>query len=90
MIDRRLPRRESNRVYRAGFIFNIVTQILHDGTRCLADIRLLQQESALMKLMGMKRLPCTDIDADAAYFKLFGIAYSLLALVWVAKLSSMR
>ena len=31
--------------------------MLHDGARCLADVRQLQQESALMKLLGMSRLP---------------------------------
>ena len=57
MIDRRLPRREGNRVYPAIVIFSTVMLILHEGARCLVDIRLLQQESVLMKLMGMKRLP---------------------------------
>ena len=31
--------------------------MLNEGARCLSDMRLLQQESALMNLLGMKRLP---------------------------------
>ena len=55
MIDRRLSRRDSNRAYPASVIFNTLMLMLHDGARCLADVRLLKQESALMNLLGMNR-----------------------------------
>ena len=41
----------------ASVIFNTFMVMLHDGARCLADVRQLKQESALMNLLGMSRLP---------------------------------
>ena len=51
MIARLLPRRGSNRAYPASIIFKTLMRMLHDGARCLADVRLLKQESALMGMI---------------------------------------
>ena len=55
MIDRRLPQRDSNRDCPASVIFNTLMLLLHNGARCLADVRYLKQESAPMNLLGMSR-----------------------------------
>ena len=51
MIARLLPRRGSNRAYPASIFFKTLMRMLHDGARCLADVRLLKQESALMGMI---------------------------------------
>lgn len=51
MIARLLPRRGSNRAYPASIFFKTLMRMLHDGARCLADVRLLKQESALMGMV---------------------------------------
>ena len=55
MIDQRLPQRDSNQACPASVIFNTLMLLLHDGARCLADVRYLKQESAPMNLLGMSR-----------------------------------
>ena len=38
--------------------------MLHDGARCLEDVRHIRQDKALRKLLGLRRLPSADMLGD--------------------------
>ena len=52
-----MPKGERNRAFRSSTIFNTFMLMLHDGAKCLDDVRQLQRESALLKLFGIDKLP---------------------------------
>ncbi len=56
-LDRAMPVAGSNRGYAASTVFNTFMLLLHEGGRCLDDVRHLKCEPALMKLFGFKRVP---------------------------------
>ena len=58
LIDSSMPRPGSNRGYRHSAIFNTFMLMLHEGASCLDDVRHLRGESALMKLLGFRTIPC--------------------------------
>jgi len=54
-IDRLLPKAGRSRAYATSQLFNTFMLMLHDGARCLDDVRRLRQEPALMQLLGLKQ-----------------------------------
>ena len=57
LVDRLMPVAGRNRAYPSSVIFNTFMLMLHDGARCLDDVRILKQEAGLMRLMGLGQLP---------------------------------
>ena len=57
LIERLMPKAQRNRAYRSSTVFNTFMLMLHEGAKCLDDVRLLRQESALMGMLGIKQLP---------------------------------
>ena len=56
-VDRFMPAPGSNRGYRPSLLFSTFMLMKHDGAKCLEDVRHLQHESGLMKLLGFEKLP---------------------------------
>ena len=52
-----MPKGGRNRACESSLIFNTFMLMLHEGAQCLNDVRVLRKEFALMKLMGMNKLP---------------------------------
>ncbi len=57
IIDRLLPRAGRGRAYAASAVISTFMLMLHDGARCLEDVRLLRRERPLMRMIGLARLP---------------------------------
>jgi len=53
---RALKSRSKTRLCRSK-LFNTFMLMLHDDANCLDDVRHLREEGALMKLLGLRRLP---------------------------------
>ncbi len=56
-VDQLMPKGAHNRAFRSSAIFNTFMLMLHDGAKCLDDVRLLQRKSALLRLFGINKLP---------------------------------
>ena len=57
-VDRLMPKTErGNRTYRSSTIVNTFMLMLHEGGRCLDDVRRLRDESALLKILGIPKVP---------------------------------
>ena len=54
----------SNRGYRPSDVVSLWMLMLHDGARCLEDVRPIRQDKALRKLSGLRRLPRADLLGD--------------------------
>ena len=59
-IDALMPGPGSNRGCRASAIFHTFMLMLHEGGKCLDDVRHLRKEPALMKLPGFRSVPCSS------------------------------
>ena len=57
LANRLMPLPGSNRGYLPGTLFQTFMLMLHEGARCLDDVRELHHEKPLMKLLGLKRIP---------------------------------
>jgi len=64
LADRHVPAPGSNRGYNASVFVDSMVLMLQGGGRCLEDLRELERESALMKLLRMDRLPDPDTIGD--------------------------
>lgn len=62
--DRHLPVPGSNRGYDASVFVDSLVLMLQGGGRCLEDLRELERESALMKLLRMDGIPDPDTSGD--------------------------
>ncbi len=57
-VDRLMPKTErSNRTYRSSAVFNTFMLMLHEGGRHLDDVRRLRDESALLQILGIRKVP---------------------------------
>ena len=59
-----MPGPWSNRGYRASAIFHTFMLMLHEGGKCLDDVRHLRKEPALMKLPGFRSVPCSSTPGN--------------------------
>ena len=57
-VDELMPAPGSSRGYRHGMIFETFMLMLHEGAKCLEDVRHLHGERALARLTGFQSLPC--------------------------------
>jgi hypothetical protein len=62
--DRHLPAAGSNRGYNASVFVDSLVLMLQGGGQCLEDLRELERETALMKLLRMDRIPDPDTGGD--------------------------
>ncbi|MDE0284930.1 MAG: transposase, partial [Gammaproteobacteria bacterium] len=63
-VEREFPRPGSNRGYPAAEVVTLWMLMLHEGARCLDDVRHLRRDQALRKLLGLRRLPSADMPGD--------------------------
>ncbi len=63
-VERYFPRPGSNRGYQPAEIVTLWMLMLHEGARCLEDVRHLRRDRALRKLLGLRRLPSADMLGD--------------------------
>ena len=75
-VDQLMPKTDRNRAYRSSTIFNTFMLMLHEGGRCLDDVRRLDDEIALMNIVGIKQLPSAHTLGN--YLRAFGSNCSAL------------
>lgn len=63
-VERYFPKPGSNRGYRPAEVVICWMLMLHEGARCLEDVRHLREDKALRKLLGLRRLPSADMLGD--------------------------
>ncbi|MBI3578103.1 MAG: IS1380 family transposase, partial [Ignavibacteriales bacterium] len=63
-VDRSLPAPGSNRGYSPSVFVDSLVLMLQGGGKSLEDLRVLERESALMRLMGVESLPDPDTAGD--------------------------
>lgn len=63
-VDQYFPSPKSNRGYKPSVFVNAVMLMLHEGGRCLDDLRYIRQDEALRLLLGMRQLPEADSLGD--------------------------
>lgn len=63
-VDRHFPAPKSNRGYRPSVFVNAVILMLHEGGRCLDDLRHIRDDDALRTLLGMNTVPESDSLGD--------------------------
>lgn len=64
LVDRYLPGAGSNRGYAPSVFVDSLVLMLQGGGRCLEDLRELEREEALMKLIGREQIPDPDSTGD--------------------------
>lgn len=64
VVDHHFPVPGSNRGYRASTYVHTFMLMLHEGGRCLEDVRHLRSESSLLSVLGFKSLPSSDALGD--------------------------
>ncbi len=64
LAERYFPSVGSNRGYDAWVYVRTFLLMLHEGAGCLEDVRSLRRESALLKLLGIRRIPSSDALGD--------------------------
>lgn len=64
LANRHLPAAGSNRGYNASVFVDSLVLMLQGGGQCLEDLRELERETALMKLLRMDRIPDPDTGGD--------------------------
>ncbi len=64
LAERYFPSVGSNRGYDAWVYVRTFLLMLHEGAVCLEDVRSLRRESALLKLLGIRRIPSSDALGD--------------------------
>ena len=63
-VEKHFPVPGSNRGYAPSAVVTLWMLMLHDGARCLEDVRHIRQDKALRKLLGLRRLPSADMLGD--------------------------
>ena len=63
-VEHYFPTPGSNRGYRPAEVVTLWMLMLHEGARCLEDVRHLREDKALRKLLGLRRLPSADMLGD--------------------------
>ena len=63
-VARDFPTPGSNRGYRPAEVVTLWMLMLHEGARCLEDVRHLREDKALRKLLGLRRVPSADMLGD--------------------------
>lgn len=63
-VERDFPKPGSNRGYSPAEVVTLWMLMLHEGGRCLEDVRHLREDKALRKLLGLRRLPSADMLGD--------------------------
>jgi len=64
LANQHFPAPKSNRGIQPAVFVNAIVLMLHEGGRCLDDLRHLRQDDALRKLLGLKRVPTSDTLGD--------------------------
>ena len=64
LVEAHFPVPGSNRGYRPAEVVTVWMLMLHEGARCLEDVRHIQEDKALRKLLGLRRLPSADMLGD--------------------------
>ncbi len=64
LVERHFPSPGSNRGYGAWVYVRTFLLMLHEGAKRLEDVRYLKRESALLKLLGIGRIPSSDALGD--------------------------
>ena len=63
-VEQAFPRPGSNRGYPPAEGVTLWMLMLHEGARCLEDVRHIRADRALRKLLGLRRLPSADMLGD--------------------------
>ena len=63
-VERYFPKPGSNRGYGQAEVVTLWMLMLHEGARCLEDVRHIREDKALRKLLGLRRLPSADMLGD--------------------------
>ena len=63
-VDKYFPLPRSNRGYKPSVFVNSFMLMLHEGGRCLDDLRHIRQDEALRLLLGIKKVPESDSLGD--------------------------
>ena len=63
-VEREFPKPGSNRGYPPAEVVTLWMLMLHEGARCLEDVRHIREDKALRKLLGLRRLPSADMLGD--------------------------
>ena len=63
-VAREFPKPGSNRGYAPSEVLTLWMLMLHEGARCLEDVRHIREDKALRKLLGLRRLPSADMLGD--------------------------
>ena len=63
-VEREFPKPGSNRGYSPAEVVTLWMLMLHEGARCLDDVRHIRRDQALRKLLGLRRLPSADMLGD--------------------------
>ena len=64
LVDHAFPAPGGNRGYRPSDYVSTFVMMLHEGGRCLDDVRHLKNELVLMNLLGFNSLPSSDALGD--------------------------
>ena len=60
LIEDHLPQPRSAKGYRPSFFLQPLLLMLHNGGRVLEDLRMIEKDQALRKLLGLKKVPKAD------------------------------
>ena len=63
-VAQHFPEPGSNRGYKPSSVVTLWMLMLHEGARCLEDVRPIRSDWALRKLPGLRRLPSADVLGD--------------------------
>ena len=63
-VDQHFPTPKSNRGYNPSVFVNALILMLHEGGRCLDDLRHIREDDALRTLLGLTQVPESDSMGD--------------------------
>jgi len=63
-VEHDFPKPGSNRGYSPADVVTLWMLMLHEGARCLEDVRHIREDRALRKLLGLRRVPSADMLGD--------------------------
>jgi hypothetical protein len=64
LVDKYFPLPRSNRGFKPSLFVNSMMLMLHEGGKCLDDLRHIRSDSALRLLLGIKQIPESDTMGD--------------------------
>jgi len=64
LVDKHFPAPGSNRGFSPSVFVNTIILMLHEGGKCLDDIRYIKDDTTLRMLMGLKEVPESDSVGD--------------------------